>query len=71
MKKKGELCCQKVPIGLSAELFAKDVLKENYREHSFMATDLNKPKHTEIFDNVGLKNIIAYSNNAKNSILKI
>ena len=47
---------------ISAELFAKDVLKENLRKHTFDATDLNKPKHIEIFDNVGLKNIIAYSN---------
>ena len=59
LKKESEL---EVDYSLSAELFAKDVLKENYREHSFEATDLNKPKHTEIFDNVGLKNIIAYSN---------
>ena len=47
---------------ISAELFAKDVLKEKLRKHTFNATDLNKPKHIEIFDNVGLKNIIAYSN---------
>ena len=47
---------------ISAELFAKYVLKENLRKHTFNATDLNKPKHIEIFDNVGLKNIIAYSN---------
>lgn len=45
-----------------AELFAKEVLKENLRKHSFHTSDLNKPEHTEIFDNVGLKNIIAYSN---------
>jgi hypothetical protein len=47
---------------ISAELFAKDVLKQNLRKHTFDAKDLNKPKHIEIFDNVGLKNIIAYSN---------
>jgi hypothetical protein len=66
LKKESEL---ETHYSLSAELFAKDVLKENYREHSFEATDLGKPKHTEIFDNIGLKNIIAYSskNYPKNS----
>ncbi|WP_299557191.1 hypothetical protein [Seonamhaeicola sp.] len=47
---------------ISAELFVKEVLKDHLRMHSFDASDLNKPKHTEIFDNVGLKNIVAYSN---------
>lgn len=47
---------------ISVEIFAIDVLKENLRKYTFDATDLNKPKHIEIFDNVGLKNIIAYSN---------
>ena len=47
---------------ICAELFAKDILKENLRKQTFDSTDLNKPKHIEIFDNVGLKNIIAYSN---------
>ena len=59
LKTKSEL---DTDYSISAELFAKDVLKENLRKHTFDATDLNKPKHIEIFDNVGLKNIIAYSN---------
>jgi len=49
-------------FSISAELFAKEVLKENLRKQSFDITDLNKPKHIGIFDNIGLKNIIAYSN---------
>lgn len=46
----------------SAELFVKEVLKDNLRKHTFHASDVNKPKHTEIFDNLGLQNIVAYSN---------
>lgn len=46
----------------SAELFVKDVLKENLRKQTFEINDTKRPKHTEIFDNVGLQNITAYSN---------
>lgn len=53
---------QDIDLTISAELFAKEVLKENLRKHIFEVKDLNRPKHTEIFDNIGLKNIIAYSN---------
>ena len=47
---------------ISAELFAKDVLKENLRKHTFDIADLEKPVHTQIFHNVGLQKIEAYSN---------
>ena len=53
---------QDIDISISAELFAKEVLKENLRKHIFEEGELNRPKHTEIFDNAGLINIIAYSN---------
>lgn len=46
----------------SAELFAKDVLKENLRKHTFEIADLEKPVHAQIFYNVGLQKIEAYSN---------
>ncbi|MET2985643.1 hypothetical protein [Aureibaculum conchae] len=47
---------------ISAELFAKDVLKENLRKHTFDIADLKKPVHAQIFYNVGLQKIEAYSN---------
>lgn len=46
----------------SAELFAKDVLKENLRKHTFEIADLEKPVHAQIFYNGGLQKIEAYSN---------
>tara|TARA_R110002012_G_scaffold73826_1_gene187767 strand:- start:356 stop:1081 length:726 start_codon:yes stop_codon:yes gene_type:complete len=45
-----------------AELFANEVLEENIRTHVFDIADVNKPMHTEIFENVGLLKIDAYSN---------
>ncbi|EDM43386.1 lyase containing HEAT-repeat [unidentified eubacterium SCB49] len=45
-----------------AELFAKSVLKENFRTHKIDITAQIKPTHTEIFQNVGLIKINAYSN---------
>ena len=47
---------------ISAELFAKDVLKENLRKQTLDITNLEKPIHAQIFENVGLKKIEAYSN---------
>ena len=46
---------------ISAELFAKEVLKENIRTHEFDLTKLEKPRHLRIFRADGLENIIAYS----------
>ena len=46
----------------SAELFAKDVLKENIRIHSFDLTNSENPEHLRIFQSDGLKKIVAYSN---------
>ena len=46
----------------SAELFAKDVLKENIRIHSFDLASSENPKHLRIFQSDGLENIVAYSN---------
>ncbi len=46
----------------SAKLFAKDVLKENIRIHTFDISNLKKPNHLKIFKNDGLKKMIAYSN---------
>jgi len=40
---------------ISAELFAKDVLKENLRKHTFDISDLDKPVHAQIFHNVGCR----------------
>jgi len=45
-----------------AEEFAKEVLKENFRKHSFDMADLKKPVHSQIFENVGIQKIEAYSN---------
>lgn len=53
---------QDIDTSISAELYAKEVLKESLRKHSYDATDGNKPKHIEIFENVGLENVTAYSN---------
>ena len=47
---------------ISAELFAKEVLKENIRTHVFELTNSQKPKHCEIFLSDGLQKIVAYSN---------
>ena len=47
---------------ITAELFAKNVLKDNLRKHTFDIADLEKPVHTQIFHNVGLQKIEAYSN---------
>jgi len=46
----------------SAELFAKDILKENIRIHRFELDNLNNPKHLNIFQSNGLIKIIGYSN---------
>ncbi len=46
----------------SAELFAKEVLKENIRTHVFDLSKLEKPNHLRIFKSDGLEKIIAYSN---------
>ena len=43
-------------------LFAKAVLKENIRVHSFDITNLEKIAYLEVFNSQGLENIIAYSN---------
>jgi len=53
---------QNIDFSNAAERFAKEVLVGTLRKHYFDASDQNKPKHIEIFDNVGLKSIIAYSN---------
>lgn len=45
-----------------AESFAEKVLDTNLRTHQIEIADTNKPKHTEIFLNVGLMKIDAYSN---------
>ncbi len=47
---------------ISAELFAKEVLEENIRTHTFELTKLEKPKHLRIFQSNGLQKIVAYSN---------
>ena len=47
---------------ISAELFAKEVLKENIRTHVFELANSQKPKHLEIFKSDGLQKIVAYSN---------
>lgn len=47
---------------ISAELFAKEVLKENIRIHSFDLTNSKNPKHLWIFQSDGLEKIVAYSN---------
>lgn len=47
---------------ISAELFAKEVLKENIRTHRFELKSLEKPKHLRIFQSNGLRKIVAYSN---------
>ncbi len=47
---------------ISAELFTKEVLKENIRTHTFELSNLDKPKHLRIFQSNGLQNIVAYSN---------
>ena len=46
----------------SAELFAKEILKENIRTHTFDLSNLKETKHLKIFKNDGLEKIIAYSN---------
>ncbi len=46
----------------SAELFAREVLKENIRTHVFDITKLEKPNHLRIFKSNGLEKIVAYSN---------
>ncbi|MFC4633229.1 hypothetical protein ACFO3O_04885 [Dokdonia ponticola] len=46
----------------SVALFAKAVLKENIRVHSFDITNLEKIAYLEVFNSQGLENIIAYSN---------
>ena len=46
----------------AAELFAKEVLKENIRTHEFDLTKLGKPNHLRIFKSDGLQKIVAYSN---------
>ena len=47
---------------ISAELFAKEVLKKDLRKHTFNISNFDRPKHTQIFDNIGLEKIEAYSN---------
>ncbi|MGS2727349.1 hypothetical protein ACU8DI_12130 [Psychroserpens sp. BH13MA-6] len=49
-------------VSNTAELFAKEVLQDHFRKHTYTPTDSTKPKHTDIFENVGLQNIVAYSN---------
>lgn len=46
----------------SAEIFAKDVLKENIRIHKFDLTNSENPQHLGIFQSDGIESIIAYSN---------
>ncbi len=46
----------------SAELFAKDVLKENIRIHKFDLSNSKNPNHLGIFQSDGLQKIVAYSN---------
>ena len=46
----------------SAELFAKDVLKENIRIHNFDLSNLKNPKHLGIFKSDEIEKIVAYSN---------
>ncbi|EZH75894.1 hypothetical protein ATO12_03630 [Aquimarina atlantica] len=46
---------------LFAELFAKEVLKENIRTQEFDVTKLEKPNHLLIFKSDGLEKIVAYS----------
>ncbi|TBN04018.1 hypothetical protein EYD45_08370 [Hyunsoonleella flava] len=46
----------------SAELFAKEILRENLRFHSFNMTDSENPKHLDIFQYDGLNKIEGYSN---------
>jgi hypothetical protein len=45
----------------SAELFAKEVLKENIRVHSFDMKNSENPRHLKIFQSNGLEKIVAYS----------
>ena len=47
---------------ISAELFVKEVLKENIRTHEFDLTKFEKPNHLRIFKSDGLEKIVAYSN---------
>lgn len=46
----------------NAKIFAEHVLDTNLRIHQFDIADTNKPEHTEIFHNIGLVKINAYSN---------
>ena len=46
----------------SAALFAKEILKENFKEHIFKMNGFTSPKHMEMFINDGLENIRTYSN---------
>lgn len=46
----------------SIELFAKDVLKENLRIHSFNFKNSEKPKLLSVFQSNGLQKLVAYSN---------
>lgn len=46
----------------SAELFAKDVLKENIRIHNFDLLSSKNPNHLKIFQSEGIESIVAYSN---------
>lgn len=47
---------------ISAELFAKEVLKGNIRTHEFDLTKFEKPNHLRIFKSDKLEKIVAYSN---------
>jgi hypothetical protein len=47
---------------ISAELFAREVLRENLRTHEFDLKSKNNPKHLKIFLSNGLEKVIAYSN---------
>ncbi|MEP1490372.1 MAG: hypothetical protein ABJK28_18275 [Algibacter sp.] len=46
----------------SAELFAKEVLSDNIRTHTFDLDNSENPKHLRIFQSDGIEKVIAYSN---------